>query len=65
MARNNVGLRTVWEKNSPDSLVDLSARCVLKHSACLFVFKSQADDPVAPNTDPGPVREVHLLPFSL
>ena len=27
---------TVWEKNTPDPLIDLAARCVLAHPACLF-----------------------------
>ena len=30
------GIRTVWEENSPDSLVDLAARCVLRNPETLF-----------------------------
>ena len=33
---NATGIRTVWEENSPDSLVDLSARCILRNPSILF-----------------------------
>ena len=38
MAKNpgGGGQNTVWEKNTPDPLIDLAARCVLAHPACLF-----------------------------
>jgi len=41
---NLEGARTVWEKNSPDPLVDLAARCVLAHPECLFAIGRDADD---------------------
>jgi len=42
----NSGVCTVWEDNSPDSLVDLSAQCVLRNPQTLF-----ADD-IAPSEVP-------------
>ncbi len=36
------GVHTIWEDNSPDSLVDLSARCVLANPGLLFNVKPQA-----------------------
>ena len=42
----NSGVCTVWEDNSPDSLVDLSAQCVLRNPHTLF-----ADD-IAPSEAP-------------
>ena len=33
---NATGIRTVWEENSPDTLVDLSARCILRNPSILF-----------------------------
>ena len=46
MAKNpsRSGVRTVWEKNSPDPLVDLAARCVLAHPECLFAIGRDADE---------------------
>ena len=46
MAKNHGrgGVRTVWEKNSPDPLVDLAARCVLAHPECLFAIGRDVDD---------------------
>ena len=48
MARNpgGGGARTVWEKNTPDPLVDLAARCVLAHPECLFSI-GRADEDVS------------------
>ena len=33
---NATGVRTVWEENSPSSLVDLSVRCILHNPSILF-----------------------------
>lgn len=30
------GIRTVWEDNSPDTLFDLAARCILRYPGCIF-----------------------------
>ena len=30
------GIKTIWESNSPDQLVDLAARCILRNPKTLF-----------------------------
>jgi hypothetical protein len=50
MSRNpgGGGARTVWEKNTPDLLVDLAARCVLAHPECLFsIGRADEEDSTA------------------
>lgn len=46
MAKNpgEDGSKTVWEKNTPDSLVDLATRCVLANPSCLFTIGHDGDD---------------------
>ena len=39
---NSRGICTIWEENSPDSLVDLAAQCVLRNPGTLFLNESDS-----------------------
>ena len=53
MAKNpgEDGSRTVWEKNTPDPLVDLATRCVLANPSCLFTIGRDGDDEIDLTSD--------------